>query len=177
MDSKAIERFWSKVKTSTTHFWNGTPCQEWIGKAKSWNGYGLFKVDGIMFRAHRLAWGLSNGKEIPEGLCVCHHCDNRLCCEPSHLFLGTRKDNHADSVEKGRASYPTARSRQPRPYQPSPSQQGSLHWRSKITEREVIEIRRLVSSGERTQTEVAREMGLSCSQISRIVHRKYWKHI
>ena len=54
-----------------------------------------------MLRAHRAVWKLENGP-INDGLYVCHHCDNRMCCNPLHLFLGTAKDNAVDKVQKGR---------------------------------------------------------------------------
>ena len=89
------ELFWSHVVTMP----NG--CMEWTG-ATDPKGYGHGTVNGGHFAAHRRAWELANGP-IPNGLHVCHHCDNPPCCNPEHLFLGTMKDNMMDMVSKGRS--------------------------------------------------------------------------
>jgi hypothetical protein len=92
-------RFWSKVDKS------GGPdaCWNWMAKSRSHsgNGYGNFNYNGKAAHAHRVAWELTNGP-IPNGLFGCHKCDNPLCCNPAHLFLGTAKDNSADMHAKGR---------------------------------------------------------------------------
>jgi hypothetical protein len=93
-------RFWSKVDKS------GGPdaCWVWIAKARcqSGTGYGNFGISqGKYIHAHRQAWELTKGK-IPEGLHGCHKCDNVLCCNPSHLFLGSHVENMDDMVSKGR---------------------------------------------------------------------------
>ena len=70
-------------------------------------GHGQISADrkNIRLRAHRVAWEIWKGP-IPEGLCVLHKCDNPPCCNPEHLFLGTKKDNTRDMISKGRWKSP-----------------------------------------------------------------------
>lgn len=87
---------------------NDAGCQEWI-LSRDRLGYGRLKIslgDRQSFRftsAHRFAWELTNGP-IPDGMNVLHACDNRACCNPAHLFLGTQKDNMIDMHAKGRGA-------------------------------------------------------------------------
>ena len=71
----------------------------WGWNASTINGYGQFGVGG---RAHRFSYELYKGVTIPEGMCVLHKCDNPICSNPDHLFLGTRIENNEDKVRKGR---------------------------------------------------------------------------
>src|SRR5688500_5712196 len=95
-----VQRFWAKVSKTER-------CWLWLA-AHSELGYGRFYADGRTQSAHRVSWQLTNGA-IPAGLVVCHRCDNPRCVNPSHLFLGSHRDNMADAVGKGRMDNPTAK--------------------------------------------------------------------
>lgn len=141
--------FWEKVDVR-----GKDECWNWK-LAKQHGGYGQSSVNGINITAHRLACRLS-GRNI-EGMCVCHKCDNRACCNPSHLFLGTRVDNVRDMDRKGRRSV------------------GSNHWKSKITEKDVLKIRSL--SGKMSVLNLSKKFNLSDSSITKIIKRQLWKQV
>lgn len=151
------ERFWAKVQKSDT-------CWLWVGHiAKSGYGMAWDVLSQRVVKAHRKSWELSNGS-IPDALCVLHKCDVRNCVRPSHLFLGTRKDNAEDRDRKGRLVKRSA------PI-------GELNPKAKLSEGDVLRIRRLYRKRDISQTKLSQLYGVSQAQISEIVLGKVWKHL
>jgi hypothetical protein len=144
------ERFAAKVDKSGD-------CWEWTGHREP-NGYGRFYYNGRMTWAHRVSWQLFRGP-IPTGLDVCHHCDNRGCVRPSHLFVGTRADNMADANRKGRI---------PR---------GEDASAAKLTAAQVRAIRAEYAAGGVLMREIAARLGVSDTTIKFVVNRKRWSHV
>lgn len=114
-------------------------------------GYGKITNPGSPSNyAHRLSYVMHNGP-IPLGMFVCHRCDVRHCVRPDHRFLGTNADNMADKARKSRA-------------------RGGG---GKITAEQAEDVKRRVAAGAR-QIDLARELGLSRAQVSRIISGKRW---
>lgn len=91
------KEFWQNVEASSKE-----ECWPWVGFIES-HGYGRLRAPkGRLVLAHRVAYEKANGC-IPEGMCVCHRCDTKECCNPDHLFLGSQSDNMKDMKNKGRA--------------------------------------------------------------------------
>ncbi len=102
---QATEQEKMKQRIAAHTKWNGE-CLEWTATLS--NGYGTFVHRRRCINASRAAWIAQHG-EIPNGMCVCHHCDNRKCCRTTHMFLGTHGNNTVDMIKKGRDNWETCR--------------------------------------------------------------------
>ena len=91
----AEDRFWAKVDKSGD-------CWQWLACGTQ-DGYGQFWFSGRMMRATHFAV-LTEGADVPSGMCILHTCDNPGCVKPDHLFIGTIADNNRDRDRKGRAA-------------------------------------------------------------------------
>lgn len=163
---RVSERLWSRVAKTGPR---PEDCWEWTGPTMK-NGYGQISIrhaTGATTKyVHRVAWELEHGP-IPEGLFVCHACDNRRCVRPSHLFLGTPSDNQWDMVRKGR-HYSTTR--------PDLIPRGERMRTAKLTESQVVAIRELALQGF-THRDIARAYEVSRSAITSVVRRESWSHV
>lgn len=133
-------------------------CWIWQGYRNA-KGYGQVSWKGRVCLAHRVTWEIAHDA-LSDEQCVLHHCDTPACCNPKHLFLGSRADNNADKAAKGRAAGGTAR--------------GERHGCSRLTWAAVREIRVRYAAGER-QAPLAREYGVTETQIHNIVTEKHWR--
>jgi len=134
-------------------------CWPWTG-ATMGDGYGTVWNGDKHVRAHRVAWAALVGP-IPDGLFVLHRCDNRPCCNPRHLFLGTSADNARDMAAKGRQALQT-----------NPElARGERNGRCVLTDADVADIRRRNAAGE-SQAALAQEFGIGSSHISRLIRRE-----
>lgn len=93
-----LERYWSRVDKK-----GPKDCWEWNHTTFS-NGYGMIGILKEITKAHRIAWVLHYNAPIPLGLSICHHCDNKLCCNVEHLYLATNRINTRDYNLKGLSS-------------------------------------------------------------------------
>lgn len=123
-------------------------------------GYGQFRVNGYLYRTHRLSWEIHNGP-IPAQMKVLHHCDNPKCMNPTHLFLGSQQDNVNDCKFKGRFK----------------SNAGSCNPKAFLNECEVIQIKELLRAGKFSQGEIAHKFKISRSTINNIATGKTWCHV
>ena len=126
-------------------------------------GYGQFSPNAKTGKklAHRLAYAEKHGP-IPDGLCVLHRCDTPLCVNPAHLFLGTKKDNNADKIAKGRCY--------------TGDHRGENSGTSKFTAQQIIAMRRAYVSGERAY-DIADRFGVRRTGVHDILTGRSWKHL
>jgi len=152
-DITDTQRFFSHVKKKKSGCW------EWQGHLMA-QGYGRCIFDGKRsYLAHRASWVIHKG-DIPEGMYVCHKCDNPKCVRPEHLFLGTNEENIKDRTIKKRSNRPFGNTFAPR----------------KLTEKNVLEIREMIKKGF-TQQKIADKFGVARCTIYKIKIKQKWKRI
>jgi len=193
------ERFWGKVDKR-----DPDDCWLWQGHLTA-SGYGVIVSERQGFLTHRVSWEMAFGT-VPAGFLVCHHCDVRNCVNPSHLFVGTQKENIADMDKKGRRVVGAI------PYNPEKARRDSLRMRgdnnwtrrnpdlvmrgdkhpfrinpdlhpkgegnpaAKLTEAKVKEMRAKYAAGA-TRRELQHEYGVTYTLVRLIVSRQLWKHV
>ncbi len=143
-----LERLMERVVVDPT-----TVCWNWTGKLMH-HGYGRMELGGKQMYAHRASWAIHQ-REVPEGKILCHHCDNRRCVNPEHMYVGTAQDNSNDAVERDRL------------------ERGAHRYNSKLTAENVAEIRTLFSV--KSDIEIARQFGVHDATIYNIRKGKRWK--
>ena len=155
---ETIKRFWNNIKFPLV---NEDECWNW-GAGCFGNGYGQFRIGKKKHRTHRLMYETYIAP-IPNGKIVCHKCDNPKCVRPSHLFLGTNKDNSSDRDSKGRGAYNNLK--------PQP---GIKNGSSVLRPNQVIQIMNLFESGS-TDDQLSHAYCMSKSQIRNIRNGRAWK--
>lgn len=164
-----LERFDSKFDEKER-----TECWIWKG-APDTLGYGRFKLNNGMRRAHRVSYRKHHGP-IPDGLFVCHKCDVRLCVNPAHLFLGTANDNNQDAVSKGR-NRGAPGDKNGSVIHPETRLTGERNWNSKLTEKDVLEMRMLRKTENTSYRKLGMRYGVSHRTVRHIILRNNWKHV
>lgn len=140
------------LKFATTH----TGCMVCLSHISNEKGYIRISLDGKQHLLHRVIYEMHNAP-IPEGMHVCHKCDNPACSNPEHLFLGTPKDNTVDKIKKGRQA------------------KGEDHGLAKLTTNDVATIKKQI--GTKTQRDIAKEFGVHETLIYQIKTNKIWGHL
>lgn len=147
-----IKNFWERVDVQ-----GEDDCWLWKGAIGNRGGYGSLNYEGRSLQAHRVSYHLTC--DDPGELYVLHKCDTPLCCNPKHLFLGTQLDNMRDMIRKGRKR----------------QVKGEEHGRHKLTEWQVLELRREAAQEGVTKVSLANKYGISAPTVGDIVRHKLWK--
>lgn len=152
MKKNKFEDVWKRINIK-----GDDDCWEWGGYLKK-DGYGTISINSLLYYVHRVVYILTYGS-IPNEKLILHHCDNRKCCNPKHLFLGTDQDNSNDMLYKHRQN------------------RGEKVNTNKLTTLQVLKIRKLYSTGNYLQRELGEIYEITSRNICSIVNNKTWRHI
>lgn len=133
---------------------DGNGCWNWKGTFSP-NGYGTITLDGKTKMVHRVSYEFHSGERIPDGLMVCHRCDNRGCINPEHLYLGTHNDNMRDMAN-------------------SDVMKGEANPKSILTQSQVIEIKQMIKGRKVVYRKIAETYGVSRQAIKDIASGRTW---
>jgi hypothetical protein len=153
-DVEDENRFWSKVETG-----DEDECWECVAMALDSDGYGQFWCNNKNNSSHRVSFQLKHNRLINEGMSIMHSCNNRSCVNPFHLSEGTNTENSKYMVETGQ------------------SLKGEKNKSSKLTEKQVLEIRHKHANTDKGCRKLGKEYGVDHTTIMRIINRKMWQHI
>lgn len=159
LTASLTEKFWINTDKNGPEIIPGSRCWQWTGciaNSGKCLPYGRIGQGRRTIMAHRLSYQIHRNQEIPEGLFVCHKCDNPGCVNPEHLFLGTPLDNMMDRDSKGRQA------------------KGERNGSAKINMAIARQIRQTDSEGEFTLAELSSRFGISVPQVSRILRNESW---
>lgn len=160
MDVRQVLKPVRFLRQADSHGLDPEMCWLWTG-AQNTNGYGRF-IDGNQHKlAHRVSYELFVGP-IPDGMNVCHACDNRKCVNPHHLWVGSQTDNLRDAVAKGRMFRPNTN--------------GEMNGNRKLSAEDVRTIRAMFRGGQR-RYRIAERFGVSPSTVGGIISGKIWKDV
>lgn len=162
MKKTLAERLWARVDKSG----GDDACWPWSG-SRHRAGHGQIGVGGNRLAyAHRVAWELTNGP-IAEGLCVCHKCDNPPCCNPAHMFLGTRAQNLDDMWNKRRGKKNLVSLR---------AGDETRRHNSAIGPDGVLMMFQMRANGM-TREAIAESFGVRVTAVNSVLYRYSWKHV
>jgi hypothetical protein len=180
-----LNLFWSKVDKSAE-----SGCWNWVGP-RSKDGFGIFRCGGEEFKAHRISYSLNKG-EVEQGKVIAKTCQNNFCVNPEHLIVLSIAENNKLAGSQGKRAKGAANGKSTCP---NSTPKGENHWMkrdpnlkilkiggennssSKLTEEQVLEIRKLYDSGSHRYTELAIKFGVAPPTIRKICMRVTWTHV
>lgn len=160
-----LQRFFDRVEAKEGGCW------EWIGHLNH-HGYGMMSVDYRQYPAHRISYFMHFGID-PQRFVLLHACDNPPCVNPLHLHLGTQGDNVRDCAAKGRIGHGPRHGTKTCPER----YRGENSSHAKITDQQVIEIRKMYIPGIISQRTIAEMYGLCQQTVHEIITNQIWKHL